>query len=109
MAEQLSPDDVKRWFQTQLARLWPVSLGSLSLRRSPCIRPNCHVCQTGEQHSSYVLYVRHKGRRHAVYVPDRLAPKVRRALENGRALEQLIQEAGLRYLQALKRERGRSQ
>ena len=94
--------DVERWFHEQLAPLWPVALGSLSLRRSPCIRPRCHACETGEQHVSYVLYGRHQGRRFAVYVPDRLAPEVRKALENGRRLQELLYEAGQRYLLALK-------
>ena len=94
--------DVERWFREQLAPLWPVALGSLSLRRSPCIRPHCHTCETGEQHVSYVLYGRHQGRRFARYVPDRLAPEVRKALENGRRLQELLYEAGHRYLLALK-------
>jgi hypothetical protein len=94
--------DVERWFREQLAPLWPVALGSLSLRRSPCIRPHCHTCETGEQHVSYVLYGRHQGRRFAVYVPDRLAPEVRKALENGRRLQELLYETGQRYLLALK-------
>jgi len=95
-------NDVERWFREQLAPLWPVALGSLSLRRSPCKRPHCHTCETGEQHVSYVLYGRHQGRRFAVYVPDRLAPEVRKALENGRRLQELLYETGQRYLLALK-------
>jgi hypothetical protein len=94
--------DVERWFGEQLVALWPVALGSLSLRRSPCIRPHCHTCETGEQPVSYVLYGRHKGRRFARYVPDGLAPEVRKALENGRRLQELLYEAGQRYLLALK-------
>jgi len=79
----------------------------LSLRRSPCIRRKCHACETGEQHPSYVLYVRHGGRRLALYVPDALVADVRRAVEHGRALERLVSEAGIRYVRALEAERGR--
>jgi hypothetical protein len=96
------PRQVHRWFRQQLGPLWPVALGSLSLRRSPCIRPRCHLCETGEQHPSYVLYGRHQGRRFALYVPERLVPEIRRALENGRALQDLLYAAGRRYLLALK-------
>ncbi len=103
--EPEQPGEVERWFREQCAPLWPVALGSLSLRRSPCIRPRCHACQTGEQHVSYVLYGRQRGRRFALYVPDRLAPEVRRALANGRALQQLVSEAGRRYLLALKQQK----
>ena len=97
--------EVKRWFRQQLAPLWPVALGSLSLRRTRCIRPHCHACETGEQHPSYVLYGRYQGRRFALYVPDRLVPELRQALANGRALEQLLYEAGRRYLLALKQQK----
>jgi hypothetical protein len=96
---------VERWFRDELGELWPVALGSLSLRRSPCIRKSCQACETGEQHSSYVLYGRQAGRRFAVYVPDALVPRIQRALENGRALQALLYEAGRRYVEALKRER----
>ena len=102
-----SPADVERWFRAQLGELWPAGLGSLSLRRSPCIRAACHVCETGEQHPSYVLYGRQAGRRFAVYVPDALVAEVRRLLSNGRALQALLYEAARRYTQALKRGRAR--
>ncbi len=100
-----SSTDVERWFREQLARVWPAALGSLSLRRSPCVRGQCEACATGEQHPSYVLYGRSRGRRFAVYVPDALAAEIREALENGRKLQELLVEAGRRYTEARKRER----
>jgi hypothetical protein len=103
-----SPLTVERWFREQLSTLWPVALGSLSLRRSPCVRKQCQACQSGEQHPSYVLYGRRKGRRFALYIPDALVPEVRRALAHGRVAEELLVEAGWRYLRALKHERRRA-
>lgn len=100
-----SPRDVERWLRREAATLWPAALGSLSLRRSPCIREHCEACQTGEQHRSHVLYGRIEGRRLALYVPDDLVPQVRRLLENGRALQELLQQAAERYVQALKQQR----
>lgn len=100
--------DVERWFRGQVAKLWPAGLGSLTLRRSPCIRKNCQACQSGEQHPSYVLYGRRNGRRLALYIPDRLVPEVKEAVENGRALQELLYEAGQRYARALKREKAAS-
>lgn len=104
-----SPTDVERWFRAQAAGLWPAALGSLSLRKSPCTRDHCAACARGEQHASYVLYGRVKGRRTAIYVPDELEPEVRRALENGRALQQLLHEAGRRYTTAVKHQRAHGQ
>jgi hypothetical protein len=100
-----SPSDVWRWFQRETASLGPAVLGSLCLRRSPCIRENCSACLSGEQHTSYVLYGRLKKRRFAIYVPEELAPEVGRCLDNGRALQELLYEAAPRYIKALKRER----
>jgi hypothetical protein len=41
MAKDETPEDVRRWFLTAIQKMWPVAEGSLSLRRSPCIRKNC--------------------------------------------------------------------
>jgi len=99
------PERVKEWFQAAIVELWPVALGSLSLRRSPCIRNHCRLCQTGEGHQSYALYGRKGKRRFVIYVPDELAPEVERAVRNGRRLQELLAEAGQRYTLALKYER----
>ena len=72
------------------------------------MRENCPACLSGEQHPSYVLYGRHKGRRFAVYVPEKLVPEVHRGLVNGRALQDLLVQAGPRYVKALKRERSKA-
>ena len=100
-----SPSDVAHWLQSESADLWPAVLGSLSLRRSRCIRENCPACLSGEQHQSYVLYGRANGRRVAVYVAEELVPEVQRSLDNGRALQELLQQAAPRYIKALKRQR----
>jgi|SRR6516164_9561504 hypothetical protein len=103
-----SPSDVAHWLQSEAAGLWPALLGSLSFRRSPCVRKNCPACISGEQHPSYVLYGRVRGRRVAVYVPEELVPEVRRSLDNGRALQELLQQAAPRYVKALKRARAKA-
>jgi hypothetical protein len=100
-----SPADVISWMESEAASLWPALVGSLSYRRTRCTQLNCAACQSGEQHRSYVLYGRHKGRRFAVYVPDELIDEVRRAVDNGRALQDLLMQAGPRYVEALKRAR----
>jgi hypothetical protein len=103
-----SSSDIVHWLQTEAAKLWPALLGSLSFRRSPCVRENCPACLSGEQHPSHVLYGRVNDRRIAVYVPEELVPEVRRSLENGRALQELLQQAAPRYVKALKRERAKA-
>src|SRR5438093_13745468 len=91
------PERVKKWFQATVAEMWPVAMGSLSLRRSPCIRKHCRLCERGEGHQSHALYG-HKGKRRVViYVPDDLAPEVERAIRNGRRRQELVADGGRRY------------
>jgi hypothetical protein len=104
-AKTETADDVIRWMESKSAALWPAILGSLSFRRSPCVRENCPACLSGEQHPSHVLYGRHNGRRFAVYVPEDFVGEVRRCVDNGRALQDLLVQAGPRYVKALKRAR----
>jgi hypothetical protein len=103
-----SPKDVEGWLQSQASGLWPAATGSLSLRRASCIRENCKACLSGEGHPSYVLYTRVNGRRVGVHVPEDLVEEVRRCLDNGRALQDLLQEAAPRYLKALKLKRAKA-
>ena len=100
-----SPTDVQQWFQGYAVNLWPVALGSLSLRRSPCIREHCEACLKGGKHPSYFLYVRTKGKRLSIYIPDELVPDVQRSLDNGRELQELLCQTAVRYAKALKHER----
>jgi hypothetical protein len=107
MSEDESPSDVARWMESQTASIWPAMFGSLSLRRAPCVRENCSACRSGEQHSSYVLYGRLKGRRFSVYISEELVPEVQRCLDNGRALQEVLYEAAPRYIKVLKREKAK--
>jgi hypothetical protein len=100
-----SPEEVKRWFERAIHDLWTVASGCLSLRKSPCIRKHCKLCESGQGHSSYALYGKKGKRRFSIYVPEELAPDIERAIRNGRDLQQLIAEAGQRYAVALKSER----
>jgi hypothetical protein len=97
-AKTESPADVVRWMESEAASLFPAMLGSLSFRRSPCGHKNCSACLSGEQHRSHVLYGRHNDRRFAVYVPGELVGEVRRSIENGRALQDLLMQAGPQLL-----------
>lgn len=98
--------ELTHWFFNAVERLWPMADGSLSLRKSSCVRPNCQACAAGEGHRSYVLYGRgRKKKRFSIYVPEELVPQIQSALENGRLLKDLLIEAGVRYTHELKDER----
>jgi len=104
MRKTESIEDVRRWFAGVIRDFWPVAVGSLSLRKGPCIRPDCPTCASVEGHSSHALYGRRGKRRFSIYVPERLVPEVSEAIQNGRRLQELINEAGVRYVSALKRQ-----
>jgi len=99
-----TPEEVRRWFLKAVQDLWPIAIGSLSLRKSPCVRQHCQLCESGQGHTSYALYGRKGDRRFAVYVPENLANDVRRAIENGRTLQKILTETGRRYTLARKNE-----
>ena len=102
-----TPEQVKKWFQAAVQKLAPAVTGSLSLRKSPCIRKNCPACASGEGHASYALYGRLKGKRFSIYVPNDLVPEVSAAIANGQRVQELLSEAGVRFTQALKESRKR--
>jgi hypothetical protein len=105
MPKSETPEQVRRWFLNAIQKLWPIAGGSISLRKSPCIRENCSACASGVGHSSYALSGYRGNRRFSVYVPDQLAPEIQKAVETGRELQDLMKEAGLRYVRARKSER----
>lgn len=100
-----TPDDVKCWFQSAIQDLWPIAMGSLSLRKSPCIRKRCRRCESGQGHSGYALYGRKGDRRFSIYVPEELTEELEKAIRNGRNLQKIVAEAGRRYTLARKNER----
>ena len=84
-----TPEDVRRWFQEATRDLWPIAVGSLSLRKSPCIRERCQLCAAGQGQSSYALYGRKRNQRFSIYVPDDLAADLEKAIRNGRSFRSL--------------------
>jgi len=50
------------------------------------------------------MTMREGGRRFTILIPKRLPPEVNAAVQNGRHLQELMNEAGVRYLKALKRQ-----
>ena len=85
---------VQQLFLKKLLTLWPALKGSLAEVRKPCIRPNCPACARGDKHPNYLLAFTQKGQRRCLYVPGDMVPVLKRALENGRRIEQLLYAMG---------------
>ena len=85
---------VQQLFLKKLLTLWPALKGSLAEVRKPCIRPNCPACARGDKHPNYLLAFTQNGQRRCLYVPGDMVPVLKRALENGRRIEQLLYAMG---------------
>jgi len=102
-----TPENVRKWFLKEVEKLWPLSGGSLSLRKNRCIRLSCPMCRSGEGHPAYALHTRLRGKQTSLYVPDELVEKVEEAVQNGKKVGELLVEVGRRYVNALKAQRKR--
>lgn len=85
---------VQRRFRNKLLTCWPALKGSLAKVYKPCIRPHCLACARGVKHPNYLLTFTQQGRRRCLYVPKPVVSLLKRALENGRRIEQLLYEMG---------------
>lgn len=85
---------VAQFFREKLLTWWPALKGSLAQVYKPCIRPQCPVCARGDKHPNYLLTFTSQGRRRCLYVPKAMVPLLKRALKNGRRMEQLLYEMG---------------
>jgi hypothetical protein len=97
-------DPPKDAFLEKVAGLWPVAKGSLTLTRSPCTRKGCKACASGVKHPKWLFTFREGGRLRGLYVRPTHAARLRRAVENGRALERLMVEKGRDFVLALRQE-----
>jgi len=89
---KLSP--AERHFRSRIAQLasgtWFLR-GVLSERHSKCGKPSCH-CATGELHHSLYLVQSQQGKLRQLCIPKLWQDRVRQAVHDYRALQQLIEE-----------------
>ena len=95
---------MQRRFRQRLQTYWPALKGSLALVYKPCIRPNCPACIRGKKHPNHLLAFTQNGRRRCLYVPTAMVPLLKRALQNGRRIEQLLYEMGPALIAAYRAE-----
>ena len=100
--------DLRRGFLRQVESFWPAIKGSLAKVHKPCIRPNCAACARGDKHPAFILSFTDQGRRRCMYVPAEMVPRLRQALQNGKALETLLYGLGPELLRQYRRQRDTS-
>ncbi|HOX60238.1 MAG TPA: hypothetical protein PLC99_25455 [Verrucomicrobiota bacterium] len=82
-------------FLKDLEALWPLAKGSLAQVRKPCIRKSCPACARGDKHPAFIFTFTRKGKRKCMHVPKSLVPELRKAIANGRRLQDMISQAGI--------------
>jgi len=100
---KINLSSVQQDFLEKLLPLWPALKGSLAQVHKPCIRPNCPTCASGRKHPNYLLAFTHKGKRRSLYVPLAMVQILKRALANGRRIEQLLYDMGPALLREYRR------
>jgi hypothetical protein len=96
---------IKKKWQRQTASLWPAIKGSLAKVYKPCIRKNCPACARGDKHPAWLLSLSYHGRRTTLYVPQPMVLTVKKAIENGRKIEQLLYRTGSQLLRQYRKSR----
>lgn len=103
------PRDTKerRAFLAEAAGLWPVAKGSLAQVRRPCIRRGCPACARGDKHPAWIFTFRQDGRQRCLYVRAEMVEALRRAIGNGRRIENLLTREGTALIERHRHERPR--
>ena len=98
----------ERNFRSRIAQLasgnW-ILRGTLSERAGKCGKPSCH-CADGELHHSVYLVQSQQGKLRQLCVPKEWRERVRQAVSDYRAMQQLIEEvSGLEWKRLQERKR----
>jgi hypothetical protein len=83
-------------------KLWPAAKGSVREYHQKCVRAECRRCASGKGHPVWQLTYYLDGRQRSKHIPRSLIGDVKRALSNGRKIEELLVKTGLAYIDELK-------
>lgn len=89
----------------QLATSTRLLRGTLSVRRVTCGKPGC-CCAAGESHVGLYLVQSKNGKSRQLYVPKELEERVRKAIDDYKALQELVEELSDEEWKLLKEKRG---
>jgi hypothetical protein len=78
--------------------------GNLVERFQVCGKESCH-CARGEKHRTLVLTVRREKKLEQLYIPKPLEPTVRRWLDQGRDLQELLRQISQLHWEKLRQQK----
>jgi hypothetical protein len=99
--KKLSVED--KWMR-KVAALYPVAKGSLREVRRNCSRPGCATCASGKMHTAWLMTFYLGGKQRSRHVPKSMVKELKKALENGRKIEDAMLLSGLAMLDESKRD-----
>lgn len=85
-------------FLTEVRNLWPAAKGSVAEIYKPCIRERCEACTEGRGHRAFIFSCKDGDKRRCLYVPANKVEMLRKAISNGRRIEQLLSKNGQRLV-----------
>ena len=77
--------------RAQMRQLGPLLKGTLIDRKISCGKPNCR-CKKGEGHPGLYLTYSLESKTKTVYIPKKMAPKVRKWAQNYTQFKNLLEE-----------------
>jgi hypothetical protein len=97
----IKPEAQRKWLK-ESAGLWPVAKGSVREYKQKCKKAGCKRCASGEGHPVWQMTYYENGRQRSKHVPRWMIDDLKKALENGRRLEELLVQAGLGFIEEAK-------
>jgi uncharacterized protein DUF6788 len=88
----------------QLATTNRLLRGTLSVRKVSCGKANC-CCATGEPHVALYLMQSKNGKSRQLYIPKELEQRVRKAIDDYKQLQELVEELSEEEWKLLKERR----
>jgi anti-sigma28 factor (negative regulator of flagellin synthesis) len=87
----------------QLEALWPVAKGSLSEVQRPRVNKGEKARENAITKTSHIYTYREKGKFHCRYVRPEFVDELKKAIENGRKLDQLLSGCGRELLEEMRK------
>ena len=89
----------EEWIK-EMGNLFPVAKGSVREVKKGCGYASCKRCASGEKHQAYLFTYYLKGKQKSHHVPKYRLEDLKKALENGKKVEELMVQNALSMIQS---------
>ena len=88
----------EKWLK-EAGKLFPAAKGSVREVKRGCGYPTCKLCASGEKHHGYLFTYYLNGKQKSHNVPKTKFEALKKALKNGKKVEQLMVQNALAMIQ----------